>query len=395
MSWKERIINTISGKKTDHLPFVPRLDIWYKSNKLKGTLPEKYKNSTLREIVTDLGLGFHTVVPDFTDFRSRESAALVGLGIYDMYTNPYRINTENLDFEFKTGSGGITETIFKTPYGKIKTVTVYDRRMEASGATIGHTLEHAFKTADDIKAIEYIFERIEASENYSDFAEFKESIGDNGVCIAFCMLSASPMHHIMKNLSPFEKFVYELNDNPAALEELSGKIEILFNKVVGIAASSDSEIMFCGANYDSFLTWPAFFHKYITPFLKKYSSLAHKYNKYFLTHTDGENMGLISEYIEGGIDVADSICPFPMTRLKLADIRNGLGENITIWGGLPSICALEDSMNEYEFDRFMDGLLSSLGKGGHIILSFADTTPPNAKFARILKVARLAENFRF
>jgi hypothetical protein len=43
----------------------------------------------------------------------------------------------------------------------------------------------------------------------------------------------------------------------------------------------------------------------------------------------------------------------------------------------------------------MDGLLSSLGKGDHIILSFADTTPPNAKFARILKVAGLAENFRF
>jgi hypothetical protein len=36
---------------------VPRLDIWYKSNMLKGTLPEKYKNSTLREIVNDLGLG--------------------------------------------------------------------------------------------------------------------------------------------------------------------------------------------------------------------------------------------------------------------------------------------------------------------------------------------------
>ena len=67
---------------------------------------------------------------------------------------------------------------------------------------------------------------------------------------------------------------------------------------------------------------------------------------------------------------------------------------ITIWGGLPSICILEEYMNDYEFDKYIYELLQSLGAGEHIILSFADTTPPDGKFKRILKVKKLAESFK-
>jgi hypothetical protein len=73
MNFKQEILNTICGKKVDHLPFIPRLDIWYKANKFRNTLPGKYKNATLNEIVGDIGLGYHTVVPDFSNLRTEES----------------------------------------------------------------------------------------------------------------------------------------------------------------------------------------------------------------------------------------------------------------------------------------------------------------------------------
>ncbi|MBM3700942.1 MAG: hypothetical protein FJW68_08560 [Actinobacteria bacterium] len=394
MNFKQEIINTICGKKVSHLPFIPRLDIWYKANKFRNTLPRKYKDATLNEIVDDIGLGYHTVVPDFSNLRTGESIAFLGLGVYDLKTNPYKIDFSGLDFKFTTNENGVTETTFKTPYGNIKTTTVYNDAMLKSGATIGHTTEHALKNINDIEAMIYIFENMAVKDNYSDFRQYRRSIGDNGVCVAFSMLSGSPFHHIMKELIPFEQFVYTFNDSLPYLEELSGAISVFFDKILNIAAMSDSEILFCGANYDSFLTWPAFFNKYITPFLKKYSKLAHKNNKFFLTHTDGENENLINEYIESGIDVADSICPFPMTKLKLPGIRKDFGEKITIWGGLPSICILEEYMNDYEFDKYIHELLQSLGKGDHIILSFADTTPPDGKFERILKVNKLAKSFK-
>jgi len=36
---------------------------------------------------------------------------------------------------------------------------------------------------------------------------------------------------------------------------------------------------------------------------------------------------------------------------------------------------------------------ASIGNGDHIILSIADTTPPGAKFDRILKIAQKAKQF--
>lgn len=395
MEWKERIIDTIKGKKIDFLPFIPRLDLWYKSNKFNDTLPEKFKGHTLKEITHELETGFHQVIPDFRHFLDKDSIAFLGLGIYDLKTNPYKINLESIEYEFNTDRNGVTNSLFHTPYGQITTKTLYNKKMESEGITLGHTLEHAIKSPDDLRSIGYLFENIRVEENYKNFLDHKKNIGKDGVSVAFCSLSASPMHHIMKELILFEKFVYELNDHPGELIELSEKIELFFDKIISIANNCQSDLVFCGANYDRFLTWLPFFKRYITPYLKKYSDLAHVSGKFFLTHADGENEGLIGEYLDSKVDVADSICPYPMTKLKLGDIRECFGNNITIWGGLPSICVLEESMSNYEFDKFLDGFFKNLGKGDHIILSFADTTPPDAKIERIEKVAKLAQDFKF
>ena len=395
MNWRERIIKTIKSERVDFLPFAPRLDLWYKSNKLNGTLPQKYKNSSLENIALDLDVGFNYVVPDFRNFIDRKSGGILGLGIYDLKTNPYRIIMDSIDFESVTNREGLTTSFFETPYGKIITKTLYNEKMRLDGATIGHTIEHAVKNLKDVKPLGYIFEQIAVEENYKDFLNYKNFIGDNGVCIAFSMLSGSPMHHIMKELMPFEKFIYELNDNRKELEGLAEKIGIFFKKVLSISLKSQSDIIFLGANYDIFLTWPPFFKEFIMPYLKEYSVKAHKLGKFILTHADGENSGLIQEYLDGQIDIADSICPYPMTDLTLKEVREKFNGKITIWGGLPSISVLEESMSDVNFDRFINEFFTDLKDGRNIILSFADTTPPGAKFERIEKVAKMARNFSF
>ena len=192
----------------------------------------------------------------------------------------------------------------------------------------------------------------------------------------------------------FEKFIYELNDHPDQLTELAEKISIFFDKIIQTSIGCKAEVIFLGANYDSFLTCPLFFKKYITPYLKKYSTMVHKCGKFFLTHTDGENEGLIQEYVSAEVDIADSICPYPMTRLKIKDIRRAFQGKITIWGGIPSVIILEESMSDYEFEKFMYEFFIQIEKGDHLILSFADTVPPGAKFERIEKVAKLAKSFK-
>ncbi len=44
--------------------------------------------------------------------------------------------------------------------------------------------------------------------------------------------------------------------------------------------------------------------------------------KFLLTHTDGENTGLLEHYLESNMDVADSVCPKPMTKLSFKEVRD-------------------------------------------------------------------------
>ena len=50
-------------------------------------------------------------------------------------------------------------------------------------------------------------------------------------------------------------------------------------------------------------------------------------------------------------------------------------------------------MSDYEFDKYINNFFEDLGDGKNMILSFADTTPPGAKFERIEKVAEMARSF--
>ena len=93
------------------------------------------------------------------------------------------------------------------------------------------------------------------------------------------------------------------------------------------------------------------------------------------------------------MDVADSICPAPMTRLPLKEYREKFGDKITIWGGIPSIALLEGSFTQYEFEKYINDTLETIGDGRHIILGIADTTPPDADLDRILYIKKKAEEF--
>src|SRR3989339_1824340 len=97
MTHKERMLATLKGKSADLLPFVPRMDLWYKANKKNKSLPDKYKDATLSEIVNDMGLGFHAVVPDFQDLRNEYDDIDRALGIYNLWFMPYRSILRNVE----------------------------------------------------------------------------------------------------------------------------------------------------------------------------------------------------------------------------------------------------------------------------------------------------------
>ena len=395
MTHKERFIKTVRGESTDALPFVPRLDIWYDANRAAGTLPEKYKHASLIELTDDLGLGFHSIVPRFRDFYNEDTgAADIGLGIYRYRALPYTVTLNGAERKIEYLPGGVTRVGYSTPRGKIETAVRYDERMRADGASLSVTLERAVKSPADYGALAYIFENAEVKPDYGYFETYmNETVGGRGIAAACASVFCSPMYYLLKELVPFELFFTELYDDPSGLENLASSLARYCRKIFDVTAGCPAEVILSGANYDAAITAPPFFSKYIAPELKRQSEILHGTGKFLATHADGENSGLYEQYRGCGVDIADSVCPFPMTRHTLKEARGLLGENVTVWGGLPSVCVLEGSMGDYEFEAFLNKTMEELGSGERLVLSIADTAPPGMKFERLLKIIEKTREF--
>lgn len=392
MSYKQLILDAIQGKPTDRIPFVPRLDLWYRANKHSNTLPAKYKNAALKEILQDLGVGYHAIIPDFQDLRNSGDDLHRALGIYNLWFMPYRTILNNVKVSSEV-HGDKRTVEYHTPKGNIITETVYDAQMRSAGITITHISKYAIASAEDIEPLRYIFENASIEPNFAGYEEFKAQAGETGAPVAYMNMAASPMHLIQRDLAALDLFCFLMFDNPEEMAMLVSSIQLYFDKILDMVAQSSAEIVLSGANYDAAITNPPFFKRHIAPSLKKQADRLHAGGKFLLTHTDGENTGLLDEYIKSEFDVADSICPAPMTKLSLKNVRESFNGKITIWGGIPSISLLEDSMPDSEFFKYIDALMMEAGKGDHLIFSIADTTPPAAKFSRIGYLNKIIKSF--
>lgn len=392
MSRKQQMLAVLDGQPTDRIPWVPRLDLWYRANRRAGTLPARLPRATLAELVDELGWGYHGVVPDYQDLRSPDDDVHRALGIFNLHSMPFRTVFEGIDWTV-THSGDRTIVEYRTPAGTLATRTVYDERMRAAGITISHVERYAFHGPEDYRALEFLFRHARAEPNYEGYARQSERIGDRGFVVGYLSGAASPMHLIQRDLMPLETFFFELYDRPDDVRSLAEAIGPYWQQTLDVAAKCPAEVLLLGANYDSAIQHPRFFREHIGPALGEFAATLHARGKYLLTHTDGENQGLLEHYVAAGFDIADSVCPWPMTRLTIGQVREAFGGRITIMGGIPSVALVKDSMSDAQFERFLDEFFVQIGRGDHLILGISDTTPPGAEFDRLLAIAKRTDEF--
>jgi len=392
MTRKDRMLAAIRGEPTDRIPWAPRLDLWYRANRRARTLPPQYADATLIDIVDDLDWAFHAVVPDFRDLRAPEDDADRALGIYNLWSMPWRTELTGVRRTVRI-EGDRTLAEYRTPVDSVRTTVLYDEEMRRAGVSLTHVEEYAFKGPQDYAPLGHIFEHAQVEENYPGYTQFAAGVGERGLAVGFATLAASPMHYIQRELMPFDVFFYEMHDHPDELRGLARQVGCYWDRMLGVVSRCPAEVVLLGANYDVSVTPPPFFAEHIQPWLKAAADALHAQGTYLLTHTDGENAGLLTHYVDSGIDVADSVCPAPMTKLTLKDVRDAFAGRISIMGGIPSVALLAASMPERRFASFIDRFFADIGAGDHLILGVSDTTPPAADFGRLLEIARRVEGF--
>ncbi len=302
------MLSAFRREPVDRIPWVPRLDLWFKSNQARGTLPPEWRDASLRDIVRDLGVGFHAAIPDFLDTEHPDEACDRVLGLDHVPNQPYRLRFRRTRREV-IREGETIRVIYHTPAGDLSGVLLYTAQMRRDGVTLMHVHERVVKSPEDYRVLAALFEDIEIESDQSRYRRFRGSIGEDGVAVAFGNVAASPVHHLLKELVPYDRFYYDLHDRPDLILNCAKVMQPHFDAALHACCESDAELVMFGANYDVSMTPPWLFEEHILPELRRWADALHAHGKLLATHTDGENQGLCHLYSQAGVDVADSSLP--------------------------------------------------------------------------------------
>ncbi len=169
---------------------------------------------------------------------------------------------------------------------------------------------------------------------------------------------SSPMHFIQKTFLGATAFYYHYHDHQKEMGELAEALEHAYDQLLSLLADSPADIILWSANVDDMVTYPAYFEKEIVPWCRKASEALHAKGILLAMHTDGENRGLMDLVPKCGMDIADAVTPYPMTKVTIDEYydrwcRSG---NLTIHGGIPEIMLLEESTSWEDLKGYLERL---------------------------------------
>jgi hypothetical protein len=346
MTQKQRILATARGEKLDKIPFGARIDTWYNYHAAHDSLPEKYRGWSQTDIIRDQGAGAQhrlwSVVKE--EYRDME--------VVEKNEPPY-ITTEYI-----------------TPAGNVSKVEVLDT---SEGPWIKYEMEKLFKSEKDYPAINYLMEHTMPVDNFEAYEKLRDEIGGDGMVMTAAGLLWSPVQRVMREILGYERFFYELIDRPAEVEGLIEVMKDLERRKFKVAIECDLEIFNICGNWSDDIHTPVF-------------------RKYPMVHSDGEMRRLNPMFTETGIDIAEAITPAPQTLVTMAEFRRELGEDVTIWGGVPSVL-FEPMYSDEEFDAYIKNTFKEMAPGYRFIVGMGDNLPFDGDLNRVRRVTELIEEY--
>ena len=392
MTHRERMLAALNRSDVDRIPWTPRMDLWYIANKANGTLPSRFARLNTVQIAQELGCACHSVRADYTLSRPKEDLILRGFGLENHPDYPYRVEIRGLAFDFRHDDENFHLTV-ETPAGQIVTHVKQSTEMLRDGISAPFVARYPIRAIDDLDRVAILFEHLEVVPTPENYSAFRNRIGNQGLAVANGLAVASPVHFMLHDLMPMEDFFYMYVDHSDRLHALAERMTPFFDSALDAVLQSEAETFLWGANYNDSITYKPFFETELVPWLRKVRERADEAGKLSISHTDGENTGLLEVLPSSGMHVAESFCPAPMTKCTLKAFRHALGRDVAVWGGIPAVALLPDSMSEREFDHYIDSVFAELGTGSGLILSVSDNVPPEADLERLEKISRKIEDF--
>lgn len=387
------MLRAVRGEPCENIPWAPRMDLWYIALRERGELPAGLENADIVDIAAHFGFNCHAVRADYTRKWSPEARMYRGLGFENHPDFPFRLELEGLPCDFSVDGEETTLTV-ETSAGTLSDRVRYSYEMRKRGISQPFKLKYPVEELEDLDRAAELFEHLHIIPDPQAYRRFHDRVGETGFAVAQGCNVAAPIHLLLHDLMPMDRFFFWYYDHYDALKRFEDRLTPFFEDLLEVVAGCSAEAVYWGANYDRDLTWPLFFERDIAPWLNQARVRLHQSGKMLVCHPDGESSGLFDSYKLGRFDVAESVCAAPMTELDLISQRRGFGDEVTMWGGIPSILLLPGSTDTAEFESYLEKLESEMDElapgRSRLILGVSDNVPPDCDLGRLEAVGAWA-----
>jgi hypothetical protein len=380
----QTILAVLKGERPARLPFITRLETWYKSQLRNNTLPERFRGMSLLELHRAVGVGqLKFMVPYALKLRGVDVEASINGELYFHQSEPEIENFPGMWDLVSTERAGETETFLHTPLGSLH----LRHEMLQEGVLLGtdpYLKEHLIKDEDDLKIVEYILKHAEYVPRYEKIAQEQAAMGDYGFVVS--LLHRIPFQQALLEYFGEMDLFFILHDRPELALRLLQVLDEQMLDFLDRLADFDWPYLEFPDNLHGLMTNPKLFREFCLPDYQKYTSILHGQGKKVGSHTDGNVKPLLALLKESGLDVCESFSPYPLTECTFAEAWAAWQAGPLIWGGIPSPI-LEASTKDAEFMRYIDNLVQII-QDKPLILGVVDLFMYHNSIERVETIAQ-------
>jgi hypothetical protein len=363
MSNRQRILAILDGKSPDRLPWVPRLKLWYDARVAEGTMPTRYRGLSLRGLERAMGTG--TPARDGRIVKARH---------------------EGVEIRWRERDSEIL-TEFITPVGTVSKLGIKSGGIDSLADEDVLPKTYPITRIEDYAVVEYIYEHTYYEPTYQEYEAYERAVGEDGYPMVFA--GDCPFHHFLLYLAGYSQGYFELADHTAQVEHLFRVMEqVDMERLWPLVLNSPARLILHGMHFDTQMTPPPLFERYIKPYYERIAPALHDRNKRLAYHADDDSKAILGLVKQSGFDFADCLCTAPMVTVTLEEARAAWGSDMIIYGGVPSVL-LQAEFSDQEFEDYMSRVFRAVAPGDAFILGVSDNVMPDAMIARVERISEL------
>ncbi len=385
-SMRERALAVLRNEMPARLPFITRLEAWYKSHTRTGTLPPRFRGLTLDQVHVAVGVGrLKFSAPFALRLRGVDIRASFNGESHFRAHEPVVENFPGMWDIVPTDRAGETITELITTRGRL---TLRHKLLleNVQTGTDPYLVQHLLQSDEDFAVAEFILENAEIVPQHQKIRGDEAEVGENGLVVP--LLYRIPFQQVLLEYLGEVPLFRALRHRRTLVHRLLQILDEQMMQIIDSVAALDVPYVEFPDNLHGPMTSPALFKEYCITAYQKYCRILHEQGKKVGSHTDGNIRPLLQFIPDTGLDVCESFSPYPLTPSRLEEAWDAWKNGPCIWGGIPSPM-LEDRFTEADFRAYIAHLLKVIDRP--IILGIVDLFMYHNSIERVAEAASWIE----